>query len=131
MTMQIAGKYSFATQDDSFDAFLKADGAGMQIRKMLVSAKPKIIVEMDGDNFTITSVAIIHTTKKSFTLGQAYDYQSEYKMGTYITTREGDTLLTSDVNNPSSTSSMTFIDDIMIITMTTNGITSTRTFSRA
>jgi hypothetical protein len=53
-------------------------------------------------------------------------------MGTYITTREGDTLLTSDVNNPSSTSSMTFTDDVMIITMATNdGIKSTRTFSRA
>jgi hypothetical protein len=129
--MQLAGKYRIISQDNFFEGFLKADGAGMLIRKTLVAANPKMVVEMDGDNFTITSITSLNTIKKSFTLGQAYEYQSEYKMGTYITTREGDTLLTSDVNNPSSTSSMTFIDDVMILTMTTNGVTATRTFSRA
>jgi hypothetical protein len=132
MTVQIAGKYSFVSQEN-FEDYLKAEDVGMIIRNVLASTKPDMIVEVDGNNFTITTITSLKTIKMSFTLGK--EYQSDpgtNKVGKYITNWKGDdTLFTQNVENPSATSSIQFTNDQMIMTMTTNEITATRTFKRA
>ncbi|HAN74038.1 MAG TPA: hypothetical protein DCQ63_06915 [Planktothrix sp. UBA8402] len=132
MTVQIAGKYTFASQEN-FEEYLKAEDIGMLKRNVLASTKPDIVVEVDGDQFTITTITKLKTIKMSFTLGKEYEHDpGTDKVGKYITTFEGsDTLLTQNVENPSTTSSIKFTDDQMIMTMTTNETTATRTFKRA
>ena len=132
MTVQIAGKYTFVSQEN-FEDYLKAEDVGMIIRNVLASTKPDIVVEIDGDNFTITTVTSLKTIKMSFTLGKEYESDpGTNKIGKYITTFEGsDTLFTQNVEDTSATSSIKFSNDQMIMTMTTNGITATRTFKRA
>lgn len=132
MTVQIAGKYTFVSQEN-FQDYLKVEDVGMIKRNVLASTKPDIIVEVDGDQFTITTITSLKTIKMIFTLGQEYEYDPGIdKMDTYITTLEGDnTLFTQRVDDPSATSSIQFTNDQMIMTMTTKGVTATRTFNRA
>ncbi|MTJ09984.1 lipocalin/fatty-acid binding family protein [Anabaena sp. UHCC 0204] len=132
MTVQIAGKYSFVSQEN-FEDYLKAENVGMITRTVLAKTTPDMIVEIDGDNFTITTVTNLKTIKISFTLGKEYDCDpGTNKVDKYITTLEGgDTLVTKKVEDTSSTSSTKFTSDQMIMTMTTNEVTATRTFKRA
>ncbi len=65
MTVQIAGKYTFASQEN-FEEYLKAEDIGMLKRNVLASTKPDIVVEVDGDQFTITTITKLKTIKMSF-----------------------------------------------------------------
>ena len=43
------------------------------LRSIVAATKPDIIIEVDGDNLTITTVTALKTIKVSFTLGQEYE----------------------------------------------------------
>ena len=45
----------------------------MMKRSIIAATKPDIIIENDGDNYTVTTVTSIKTIKISFTLGQQYE----------------------------------------------------------
>ena len=42
-------------------------------RKAINATTPDIIVEVDGDNYTISTVTSLKTVKISFTLGKEYE----------------------------------------------------------
>lgn len=132
MSPQIAGKYTFVSQEN-FEEYLKAEDLGMVKRRVLAQAKPDMVVEINGDNFTVTTITSLKTIKISFTLGRQYTCDPGIdRVSDYITNLEGDdTLVTRNVHDASSTSVMKFTDSQLLVTMTAMGITATRTFKRA
>ena len=130
-SVQIAGKYTFVSQEN-FEEYLNAEDIGMIKRNVIAKTRPDMIVEIDGDNFTVTTITTLKTIKISFTLGKEYQCDpGTDKVNNYITTLEGgDTLMTKKLDDNFSTSSMKFTDDGLIITMTAQGITAIRTFKR-
>ena len=42
-------------------------------RNVIASTKPDMIIEIDGDNYTVTTVTSLKTIKISFTLGKEYE----------------------------------------------------------
>ena len=46
---------------------------GMIKRNVIASTKPDMIIEIDGDNYTVTTITSLKTIKISFTLGKEYE----------------------------------------------------------
>ena len=42
-------------------------------RNLITSTKPDIVIEADGDNYTVTTITSLKTIKISFTLGKEYE----------------------------------------------------------
>jgi hypothetical protein len=40
---------------------------------VIAATKPDVVVEVDGDNYTFTTITTLKTIKISFTLGQEYE----------------------------------------------------------
>lgn len=130
--VQIAGKYYFVSQEN-FEDYLKAEDVGMIKRSVMTKERPDIVVEIDGDSFTVTTYGKLKTIKISFTLGKEYQCDpGTDKVNKYITTLDGGaTLMTKKLDDNFSTSSMTFTSDGLSITMQARGVTAIRTFKRA
>jgi len=46
---------------------------GMMMRSIISATKPDIVIENDGNNYSVTTVTSLKTIKISFTLGQQYE----------------------------------------------------------
>ncbi|CAB4057761.1 unnamed protein product [Lepeophtheirus salmonis] len=127
----MAGTYNFVSQDN-FDKYLSASGVGTIHRMAITKSKPDIVVECSGDNYTFTTKTALKDIKISFTLGQEYECDpGTGRVAKYVTTKDGDTLITKEVSDPDSVATRKFTDDELIMTMTAKGVTGTRTFKRA
>nr|ACO14989.1 Fatty acid-binding protein, adipocyte [Caligus clemensi] len=127
----MAGTYNFVSQNNTSE-YLAAAGVGTIHRMAVSKTKPDIVVEVSGDNYTFTTKTSIKDVKISFTLGQEYECDpGTGRTAKYITTKEGDSLITKEVADPSSVATRKFTDTELVMTMTTKGITATRTFKRA
>jgi len=128
---QINGKYNFVSQDN-FEEYLKAAGVGMMQRKVIAKTSPDILVEVNGNDVSMTTVTSLKTMVFKYTLGQEYEADpGTGRSCKYITTREGDKFITKEVADPSSVATREFTSDGLVMTMTTKGVTGTRKFKRA
>ena len=129
--MQIGGKYSFVSQEN-FDEYLKAADIGMLKRKLIAASKPDMIVEVDGNRYTVTTILKLKTLKIAFTLGQVYEADpGTDRITKYITVKDGNALVTREVEDPESVVIMNITDDGFIMTMATRGVIAVRVFGRA
>nr|ACO11062.1 Fatty acid-binding protein [Caligus rogercresseyi] len=127
----MAGTYNFVSQDN-FDKYLSAAGVGTIHRMAVTKTKPDIVVEVSGDTYTFTTKTAIKDVKISFTLAKEYECDpGTGRVAKYLTTMEGDTLITKEVGDPESVATRKFTDSELVMTMTTKGVTATRTFKRA
>lgn len=130
--VNINGKYKFVSQTN-FEEYLTAAGVGMLKRKVICATSPDIVVAMEDQNCTVTTITNLKTIKISFTLGKEYEADpGTDRKAVYLTTLEGNTLFTKEVANPESVATREFTDDgRLIMKMTTKGVTATRTFKKA
>jgi hypothetical protein len=129
--MAIAGKYTFESQDN-FGAFLEAMGLSEELRELILGSNPEVTVEVDGDNYKFTTHTEIKDVVTSFTLGQEYEADpGTGNVGKFITTLEGDTLVTKKLNAPEAEFLRKFTDDGMTLTAIGGGVTATNVFKRA
>jgi len=72
---------------ENFDAYMKAVGVGAIMAKLGSSAKPTLVVEVDGNTWTIKSETTFKTTKVTFQLGVEFQETTadDRKMNTTFT----------------------------------------------
>merc|ERR1712079_321046 len=105
--MAVAGTYKFVSQEN-FEAYLAA-GVGMMKRKIICATSPDIVMEVNWDEITSTTITSLKTIKISFTLGKEYEADpGTDKKAIYITTLEGNTLVTKEVADPASVATRAF-----------------------
>jgi Lipocalin / cytosolic fatty-acid binding protein family. len=129
---KLKGKFTFS-HDDNYEAYLTAANFGMIQRKAMASTKPEIIIDvMEDGSITIEEVTTLKTAKMSFRLGEEYQHDpGNGKNVTYLAVMEGDdTLVTKEVWDASSSTTYKVTGDGLVITMTKQGVTGTRTFSK-
>lgn len=130
----IQGKFTF-DHHDNYDAYLKAANYGMIQRTQMAAMKPDVLIDVNDEAngmVTIEEVASSKIIKVSFQLGEVYDHDpgSGIKKQ-YVTVLEGaDTLLTREVDDPSSTTIHKVTENGLVISMTAGGVTATRSFVR-
>jgi len=68
MAEQFCGTWDMESSEN-FDAYMKAIGVGMIMAKLGSTAKPTLIIELDGDTWTLKSETTFKSTKVVFKLG--------------------------------------------------------------
>ncbi len=126
------GQYSFVS-GDNFINYMKAWDVGAIQRNLIWSIMPNMIVDVNGDNFVLTTFSRVKTINTIFTLNQKceVDLFGVGKAASYIVTQEDNNILVfRGINDPSSTIIMTSTEDGVVMKMTTKGVTATVTFKR-
>ncbi|GMS78825.1 hypothetical protein PENTCL1PPCAC_1000, partial [Pristionchus entomophagus] len=72
MADQFVGKWNFFSSDN-FDEYLKEAGVGMMTRTIATKLKPVLTFEVNGDDWTMTSVSTFKTHVVKFKLGKEFD----------------------------------------------------------
>ena len=112
---------------------------GIIKRKTISSTKPDILVEVDGDNFIVTTITI-KTIVEKFRLGEVYESDPGtgrylvatlaevrtdlainilYRICKYVTVREEDKLIHTEMDDPTAITARKFTDTHLEMTMTT------------
>jgi hypothetical protein len=104
----------------------------MLMRKTISATSPDIVVEINGSKYTVSTITTLKTIKIEFTLGATYEADpGTGKKGNYITTLEGNSLVTKDAGSGNVAAKREFSDSGMVMTMYADGVVATRTFKRA
>ena len=104
----------------------------MMKRTVITKTSPEITIEVSGDKYTITTVTSVKTITLDFTLGTPYEHDpGTGEVGKYVTTLEGNALVTKGADNGNVAAKREFTADGMVMYMYAGGVTATRTFKRA
>ncbi len=126
-----SGSFTFVSQDN-FENYLKAFGISMIQRNLIASAKPRLLVEATDGGISMTHSTSLRTRKTNIPFDQEYtaDPFDFGKVVTFVTTAQDDTLVTKAVTDPSSSMTMKFTPDGVVLTLVINDVVGTRTFKR-
>merc|ERR1712018_274974 len=131
MAGKFAGKYSFVSQEN-FDEFLKDTDFNMVKRTMFAKTKPEIVIGVNGKAFVIRTVTSLKTINAEFTLDEPYENDMTGEKQTYITSMEGNKLVTKLVSSGNVMTTREFTDSGFVQTYYgKTGVTGTRTFKKA
>merc|ERR1712226_552753 len=131
MSQEFAGKYTFVSQNN-FEEYLKAADINIVKRKLFASTKPSIVIEVNGKKFKVQTVMPKRTMTAEFTLDEPYENDMKGEKETYLTTLDGNKLVTKVVSSGNVITTREFNGSEMVQTyFAKNGASGTRTFSKA
>merc|ERR1712223_1280530 len=135
MAEKFAGKYTFVSQEN-FDEYLKDTDFNVVKRTMFAKTKPDVVMEVNGKTFAVQTITSLKTINAEFTLDEPYENDMTGEKETYITTIEGNKLVTKLVINGKVTdivmTTREFTDSGFVQTYYgKTGVTGTRTFEKA
>merc|ERR1719415_163861 len=129
MSQDFAGNYTFVSQSN-FEEYLKAADINIVKRKLFASTKPSIVIEVDGKKFKVQTVMPKRSMTAEFTLGEPYVNDMKGEKEAYLTTLDGNKLVTKVVTSGNIITTREFNGSEMIQTYyAKNGFSGTRTFS--
>ena len=126
----------FYFYDKKFSFVNKHQDFNMVKRTMFAKTKPEIVIGVNGKAFMIRTVTSLKTINAEFTLDEPYENDLTGEKETYITTIEGNKLVTKLVINGKVTdivmTTREFTDTGFVQTYYgKTGVTGTRTFEKA
>merc|ERR1711936_42808 len=131
MSQEFAGNYTFISQNN-FEEYLKAADINIVKRKLFASTKPSIVIEVNGKKFKVQTVMPKRTMTAEFTLDEPYENDMKGEKETYLTTLDGNKLVTKVVSSGNVITTREFNGSEMVQTyFAKNGASGTRTFSKA
>merc|ERR1712203_930624 len=131
MSQEFAGNYAFVSQNN-FEEYLKAADINIVKRKLFASTKPSIVIEVNGKKFKVQTVMPKRTMTAEFTLDEPYENDMKGEKETYLTTLDGNKLVTKVVSSGNVITTREFNGSEMVQTyFAKNGFSGTRTFSKA
>ena len=127
------GKFAFTGQENFAD-YLKAADVGMIVRNLVAVEKPDLIIEMYGNDFTISSINKLKTVKISFSLDKQFEADIGFgKKITYLPslTTDGNSIRLQDLDDNSNSVVYTFTQNQLILIYSDRGVTGSRYFKAA
>ena len=129
-------KFEIIKKDILLHITLQNIDFNMVKRTMFAKTKPDIVIEVNGKAFVIRTVTSLKTINAEFTLDEPYENDMTGEKETYITTIEGNKLVTKLVINGKVTdivmTTREFTDSGFVQTYYgKTGVTGTRTFEKA
>ena len=101
-------------------------------RTMFAKTKPEIVIGVNGKAFVIRTVTSLKTINAEFTLDESYENDMTGEKQTYITSMEGNKLVTKLVSSGNVMTTREFTDSGFVQTYYgKTGVTGTRTFKKA
>ena len=127
------GKFAFTGQDN-FEKYLKAANVGMIVRNRVAAENPDLIIEMNGNDFTISSISKSKMVKISFSLSEQFEADIGFdKIITYLPslTNDGNSIRLQDLDDNSNSVVYTFTQNQLILIYSDRGVTGSRYFKAA
>jgi len=111
--VEFSGMYTHE-KDENFDEFLKAIGTGFVVRKIGTNSYPSVEVKVTGDSWCIVTRSLAKTWTWNFDIGKELmlDF-SPLTDKRVVITLDGNTLLTTDLDELETTTERVFTDDGM------------------
>ncbi|GMR59294.1 hypothetical protein PMAYCL1PPCAC_29489 [Pristionchus mayeri] len=134
MADQFVGKWN-NTSSENFDAYLKEIGVGMMTRTVASKLKPTLVFEINGDEWTMTSISTFKTHVTKFKLGQEFELSTID--GRDVTAKfelEGTKLIQTEKGKSGGKDSRierSIDGNTLTIIAECNGVSSTRLYERA
>jgi hypothetical protein len=130
MADQFVGKWDMISSD-KFDEYMKAVGVGAVWAKIGSTAKPKLIITVDGDKWTVKSETLVKTSSMEFKLGEEFDETTadDRKMKTTITL-EGNKLIQNQKGEIPSVITREVNGDTMTVLCKAKDVTATRVYKK-
>ena len=101
-------------------------------RTMFAKTKPDIVIEVNGKAFVVQTITSLKTINAEFTLDESYENDMTGEKQTYITSMEGNKLVTKLVSSGNVMTTREFTDSGFVQTYYgKTGVTGTRTFKKA
>merc|ERR1711936_1450914 len=131
MAEKFAGKYTFVSQEN-FDEYLKDTDFNVVKRTMFAKTKPDVVMEVNGKAFMVQTITSLKTINAEFTLDEPYENDMTGEKQTYITSMEGNKLVTKLFSSGNVMTTREFTDSGFVQTyFGKTGVTGTRTFKKA
>jgi len=117
---------------ENFDEYMKAVGVGAIMAKLGSTAKPTLIISVDGDTWTMKSETTFKTTKVEFKIGVEFDETTadDRKMKTTITL-EGNKLIQDQKGEIPSVITREVDGNKMTVTCKAKDVVATRHYLKA
>jgi len=130
MADQFVGKWDMISSE-KFDEYMKAVGVGAVWAKIGSTAKPKLIITVDGDKWTVKSETLVKTSSMEFKLGEEFDETTadDRKMKTTITL-QGNKLIQNQKGEIPSVITREVNGDTMTVTCQAKDVTATRVYKK-
>lgn len=118
---------------ENFDEYMKAVGVGAIMAKLGSTAKPTLIIAIDGDNWTLKSETTFKSTKIEFKLGQEFDETTadDRKMKTTMTLEGGNKLIQDQKGEIPSVIIREVDGNKMLVTCKAKDVVATRHYQKA
>jgi hypothetical protein len=130
MADQFVGKWDMISSE-KFDDYMKAVGVGAVWAKIGSTAKPKLIISVDGDKWTLKSETLVKSTSVEFKLGEEFDETTadDRKMKTTFTL-EGNKLTQDQKGEIPSVITREVNGDTMTVLCKAKDVTATRVYKK-
>jgi len=117
---------------ENFDEYMKAVGVGAIMAKLGSTAKPTLIITVDGDKWLMKSETTFKTSKVEFQLGVEFDETTadDRKMKTTITL-EGNKLIQDQKGDIPSVITREVDGNKMLVTCKAKDVVATRHYLKA
>lgn len=100
-------------------------------RTVVASTKPDIVITATGNKYKIETITSVKTIVTEFTLDTPYETDpGTGTVGKYITSLDGNTLVTKDASSGNVVAKREFSDAGFTMTMFGGSVTATRVFKR-
>ena len=104
----------------------------MMKRTVITKTSPEITITVSGNSYKVVSATSVKTITLEFVLGTPYEHDpGTGEVGKYVTTLEGNALVTKEAETGRQAAKREFTADGMVMHMYADGVTATRTFKRA
>ncbi|XP_020643179.1 myelin P2 protein [Pogona vitticeps] len=120
------------TSSENFDDYMKELGVGLATRKLGNLTKPKVIIDMKGDEITIRTESPFKKTQITFKLGQEFQETTadNRKTKTVVTLEKGVLVQVQKWNGKETTIRRKLVDGKMVAECTVKGVTCTRVYEK-
>jgi len=131
MAENFVGRWNLESSEH-FDEYMKAVGVGAIMAKLGSTAKPTLIITLDGDNWTLTSETTFKTAKVEFKLGVEFDETTadDRKMKTTFTL-DGNSLIQDQKGDIPSVITRAVSGNKMTVTCKAKDVVATRHYVKA
>lgn len=132
MASQLVGKWKLESSEN-FDQYMHAVGVGKVMAKLGSTAKPTIIISVDGDVWSVRTETTFKTHEIHFKIGEEFDETTAdgRKVRTTCTLEDGKKLIQSQQGDVPSTLTRELIDDNTLqLTCEAKNVVSKRMYKR-
>ncbi|XP_060578718.1 sodium/calcium exchanger regulatory protein 1-like [Ruditapes philippinarum] len=119
-------------ETENFDAYMKAVGVGLVMRKMAATIKPTQEITVENGRWKIKTISTLKTTEIDFVIGDVFEETTaDGRKVQTVMSMDGQKLMATQKGDVDSTICREWSGDTMVMKLTAQDVVCTRTYKRS